>query len=449
MNLEDDLYKIDLLKKLTTFDNIFMKLGGKEDELKKNQKSFTLPEGCKKVKCAAESLFGKGVGEKLLYALSKYEMNMSPYTDLDLDPFSEKDIDLILEALDDYPETLLPFKKNKPLKHFKDGYGPSPTTLANASITIYSPWDTEVTENKMMTIIHEIGHNIGSHFDLDTSSEWLNMSGWVNKDGKWKATKEDQTISLYGQTNPAEDFAESIVAYRYNPQNLKKRSPEKYNFIKKYAFQGIEYLSEEACSESNAYINKLAKNLPKSLPKETTYINCTDEVARFFLEEEVSLKSCLKEERLSEVVKDVLEKDSNFKNDDKLKKLIISSAKSLNSELKISDEDEKNAKKVITEKIASSIKGRFSTILGCENQKQNGWQNFISANESLLGEPYSTALNQDKMNKISYDLCEKVVKDNRESLSCNDMTPIFAKMIGENISLQDSKDGCIIIPSSK
>ncbi len=41
----------------------------------------------------------------------------------------------------------------------------------------------------------------------------------------------EQPVSEYSLDNPGEDFAESVMAYVYNPQVLLQRSPARYNFI--------------------------------------------------------------------------------------------------------------------------------------------------------------------------------------------------------------------------
>ena len=47
-------------------------------------------------------------------------------------------------------------------------------------------------------------------------------------------------VSNYGKTSPIEDFAESVTAYRYNPERLKD-CPSKYYYMKDFVFQGKEY----------------------------------------------------------------------------------------------------------------------------------------------------------------------------------------------------------------
>ncbi|MFN7824887.1 MAG: hypothetical protein ACK5P6_05960, partial [Pseudobdellovibrionaceae bacterium] len=45
-----------------------------------------------------------------------------------------------------------------------------------------------------------------------------------------------------------EDFAETFSAYRYNPRQLKKVSPKRYEFMKNKVFGGIEYTNDASCS---------------------------------------------------------------------------------------------------------------------------------------------------------------------------------------------------------
>jgi len=41
----------------------------------------------------------------------------------------------------------------------------------------------------------------------------------------------EQPVSAYSLDNPGDDFADSVMAFVYNPQMLKKRSPARYSFI--------------------------------------------------------------------------------------------------------------------------------------------------------------------------------------------------------------------------
>jgi hypothetical protein len=66
------------------------------------------------------------------------------------------------------------------------------------------------------------------------------ISGMENDD-------QESFVSRYAQTNPLEDIAESITAYRFNPEKLKEISPQRYNYIKEKVFLGVEYLTDSSC----------------------------------------------------------------------------------------------------------------------------------------------------------------------------------------------------------
>lgn len=444
MTLTDDAHLLALLEKLTTYDNIFDKLTNDYEEIKKQQKIFSLPENCHKVKCAVDHIFGKDIGVKLLYALDKYEMNMSEYTDKNFSRWEAKEIDLILEAMDDLPSTLFPFDVNKDLKHYKRGYGPSESTLANASINIFSPWDYESTESKMQTIVHEIGHNIGHHFDLDENKEWLDFSGWEMKNDVWTAHKSDAIVSKYGQTNPSEDFAESIVGYRYNPASLKKHSPEKYEYIKKYVFQGLEFDKEENCQIKKAYVHELLSKINSPLPKEKTYESCTDEIGKLFTTNNINLTSCLEEQRWKEALAKEVEQHPKYKDDARLQSILKSSAKSLDLKEKLTPEELMASQVTIVQNLANSFKNKFSTILGCETQKSSGWQNFINFNSQALKDEFTKAMQGEEINQFSYEICQKVHP--KRLASCSDIAPFFGKMLPEGTDMknlrQDAKGNC-------
>ncbi len=92
-------------------------------------------------------------------------------------------------------------------------------------------------------------HSSGTMGSEDRATGWISISGWKKevKDGKaaWKASASATFASSYGSTLPGEDFAESCAAYVLNPENLQKRAPEKYEFMKKNVFAGQEYLKAE------------------------------------------------------------------------------------------------------------------------------------------------------------------------------------------------------------
>jgi hypothetical protein len=235
----------------------------------KNQKTFT--STCKKVECAVKEIFGPKTGVQLLFMQRKFGMNGSHITRANRSSWKSSELDTVLLSLSDFPEGVLPAEADRPLTHFKRGYLPmyaSENVIANASIEVFDLWDSQSPEEKRYALVHELGHNLGGMSGADDSKKWLNMSGWVQqtkvvdgqKETEYKATKPESIISKYGLTNNAEDFAETVSAYRYNPQRLKSVSPEKYNFVKEVIFDNVEYTSEEACQNpkrfSDSYIKK-------------------------------------------------------------------------------------------------------------------------------------------------------------------------------------------------
>ena len=88
--------------------------------------------------------------------------------------------------------------------------------------------------------------------DFDLSADELQES--FNKTKRllleMKNDNTESFISGYAKTNPLEDIAESITAYRFNPKKLKELSPERYEYLKEKVFMGVEYLSDTQCEDA-------------------------------------------------------------------------------------------------------------------------------------------------------------------------------------------------------
>ncbi len=263
----------------------------------------TYASSCKKVDCAVKEIFGE-TGTQLLFMLRKFGFNGShiAHSD-DADAWKKSELDQVLLALTDFPSSVLPMKDNKKLIHFKRGYQRSGggSTIANAVIEIFDLWDNDSKEEKRYTLTHEIGHYIAGESNVDDSDYWKSLSGWdsetriVNGEEveEFEFSKPSTIVSRYGKSNPAEDFAESASAYRYNPELLKRKSPEKYELIKNVIFNGVEYTSEHSCNNPKLLTNEIianAENLyrnwqpsPQELDKITKI--CTIAAIRNFSEE--------------------------------------------------------------------------------------------------------------------------------------------------------------------
>ena len=98
-------------------------------------------------------------------------------------------------------------------------------------------------------IIHEKAHFMWENlFSDEIKKMWIEVGGWYENpddpDG-WSTTKTTEFVSDYAhKKNPDEDMAETISYYIINPEKLKSRSINKYNFVRDYIMHGDIYLSQ-------------------------------------------------------------------------------------------------------------------------------------------------------------------------------------------------------------
>lgn len=230
---------------------------------------------CKKVKCAVDEIFGE-TGTQTLFMLRKFGFNGSHIAHhRDADAWKKSELDEVLLALSDFPSSVLPMQDNRKLIHFKRGYMRTggEHTIANAVIEIFDVWNEENKEMRRYTIAHEVGHYIAGESDVDETDYWKSLSDWssrtVIEDGErvtqYEAGRQRTLVSRYAKSNPSEDFAESVSAYRYNPSRLKDKSPEKYDLIKNVIFNGVEYTSNERCRNPKLSTDEIAEKAKELL----------------------------------------------------------------------------------------------------------------------------------------------------------------------------------------
>ncbi|WP_408098425.1 hypothetical protein ACJVC5_05810 [Peredibacter sp. HCB2-198] len=290
---------------------------------------------CKKVDCALKEIFGPEIGVQLHFMQRRFGLNGSHIVKENTSAWKKDELDTVLLAISDFPEGVIPFEKSRTLIHAPRGLD-SGNTLANATIMIFDLWNTQSPENRRATIVHELAHAMGGVTEVDESTEWMRQGGWTTpgkvKDGVLyrETSKPETAVSEYGMTNEREDFAESVVAYRYNPTHLKEKSPEKYYFIKDTVFDGVEYTSEKACEEpyrnSQMAKDNVSPTLANWTPKveELTRIanRCSELAITNFASEGILklnnplLEDCYKKSiRLgaSEIIQNNLKDNANFK----------------------------------------------------------------------------------------------------------------------------------------
>lgn len=263
VQLKDTPEMLSLFKDLTTF-NEMESLKKEDTDGKDLKKIYMLNPDCKKVLCTLTSMFGEKRARDMLFMKQKFGFNISPAIRSPSQSFTDKELVNLKKGMMDFPLSMLPYQSNKGCtKLHKDqsfGLGVS----ANAMIWMTEVWTNYSPERMQAIMFHEMSHNIGQSKKLDTSEEWLKISGWVDRVEYW-IPSEKKFISDYSYANPQEDFAESMVGYRYDPVTLKKIAPEKYEFIKNKVFGGIEYTGALMCHDSNLVVQKAFAKIKSDL----------------------------------------------------------------------------------------------------------------------------------------------------------------------------------------
>lgn len=193
---------------------------------------------CQSVLCAVDEIWGPEIGKKLLFMKLKHGYNGSEYANSNSVRFTSQELDHVLISLNDLPPHMQKIGRNGNQRltpappaavHPK-----SPMASADAAITLYNRWRSDSAYLKGYALFHEYAHNLGDlNRNVDNTSEWRELAACH--------------VSEYGNTNQVEDFAESVMAYRYNGPRLKQSCPQKFDLIRDRVFNGVEYLDERSC----------------------------------------------------------------------------------------------------------------------------------------------------------------------------------------------------------
>lgn len=97
-------------------------------------------------------------------------------------------------------------------------------------------------------ILHEKTHFLWAFlFSDEIKNEWIKIGGWYpdpNSSSGWSTTKDVEFVTQYAHGhNPDEDMAESVAFYLKDPDKLRSRSIEKYEFIRDRIMHGVRYIS--------------------------------------------------------------------------------------------------------------------------------------------------------------------------------------------------------------
>ena len=212
------------------------------------EKKLGIGSHCQSVLCAVEKIWGDELGKKLLYMRVKHGFNGSEYAFSDASRFELSEIDQVLETLTDLPSSLQPLGRGGnqrlapaavgSLYQYKKVAG---NVSADAEIKLYDVWRNSPNDYmRQYALFHELGHNVAR------------TKGHTYSPIDFKALHELPAcaVSKYGETNTAEDFAETFAAYRYNGSALKASCPAKFDYMKKNFYAEVEFTDEVACNRA-------------------------------------------------------------------------------------------------------------------------------------------------------------------------------------------------------
>lgn len=267
ISFEDESFEnLESFRHLTTFVDII------GEPIPEKQRTFN--SSCKKVECAVKEIFGNDTGIPLLFMQRKFGLNGSHIIkeSNQATAWQRSELDTVLLGLSDFPDGVMPTEDSRTMIHAPRSHG-NGNTIANAVITVYQLWNEQSPEQQRSTIVHEMGHVLAFETDIHDHEDWNSESGWTERTvavngqliTRFETSNPDAIISEYGLSNPREDFAESVVAYRYNPGALKSASPEKYNLIKELIYDNVEYTSEAACSNPDRMSTRLIQEVEQEL----------------------------------------------------------------------------------------------------------------------------------------------------------------------------------------
>ena len=231
-----DLFRRLTIKQVAVFDRSSME--------------YSFSSKCTKVLCAVKEIFGPDVGPRLLFILQEYGFNASHLAYKGyfheapkgvsgvfmVRSWTKGELDVLLESFADLPKAVLPrvsFLVRYNGDYFKDSLFSCTTSQAIDHIMFFDCWERQSRTTMKLTLTHELGHGVGRRFH--NTNQWMMLSGWDSEG------EESCFVSDYAKIDFMEDFAETFVAYRYIPHELKSRCPKKYAFFKEQVFGGMEF----------------------------------------------------------------------------------------------------------------------------------------------------------------------------------------------------------------
>ena len=215
---------------------------------------------CHDVSCASRAVFGQAVGTRLLLLAAAYRYNAVGLVG-GASAWTPAQLDLVLASFGDLPTAAFITTSNQ-YRTFRDSTAKAfPATVLAAhrqgvaaeagegqpGITVYPHFHQASAKERRAIVVHEMAHEFARGFADrgDWKSAWAEAAAL---DAAQAGENETSFASGYAQTNVDEDFAESVVAYRYSAAMLLKRAPHRYAILRQQMFSGVEYQAGGTCA---------------------------------------------------------------------------------------------------------------------------------------------------------------------------------------------------------
>jgi hypothetical protein len=153
-------------------------------------------------------------------------------------PWTEEEIQRLMIAVEDFPESLLSETVAGIYRLKKSIFFPNPATSADGIIVVY---DTafEHSRNLGQIILHEVAHQNYKDLSEKLRQDYRRATGWtvaLEPDGTyyWVGRKEGY-VEEDGKNSHEEDYANNLQHFYFDSDTLKKVTPTAYEwFLKKF-----------------------------------------------------------------------------------------------------------------------------------------------------------------------------------------------------------------------
>ena len=215
---------------------------------------------CQDVACAMTELVGPELAPRMLLLAVGYGYMASDLGARADQRWTARELDVVLAALADLPDSWFASDTGtyRVLLHRQTEAAARVGALASnggflvalagegyPGILIADGWDRIGARERRVVMVHELAHELVRTAPARWHRDWRRAMKADRAAGR--KARAANSVSVYADTDPGEDFAESVAAYRYLPALLKRRAPARYAFLKDRVFDGVDYASEAAC----------------------------------------------------------------------------------------------------------------------------------------------------------------------------------------------------------